>query len=207
MDDDAAVLTALRAGDEEAFTALVEREQSAMLRVALCHCRNRAAAEEAVQDTWLAVLRGLARFEGRSSLRTWIFSILLNRAKTQGVREKRASSAAPLDDQEPAVDPGRFAPAGARWPGHWSHPPQSHGAGPERRVLDAELRGTIETAIQALPSAQRTVMSLRDIEGLPADVVCNALGLTETNQRVILHRARSRVRLAVERYLDGEPHA
>lgn len=204
---DADLVARLRAGDEAAFVALVERHHAAMLRMALVHCPRRDAAEEVVQETWLAVLEGLSSFEGRSSLSTWIFAILLHRAKTRGVRERRSVPATDLagggdDAPEPADD--RFLPAGHRWAGHWAEPPRRWSDAPDRSLLGAEARERVEAAIAALPGAQRQVITLRDVQGLGADEVCNVLGLTETNQRVLLHRARAKVRRALERYFDGD---
>jgi RNA polymerase sigma-70 factor, ECF subfamily len=205
--DDARLVEALRAGDEEAFTGLARSLHASLLRVALVYVSSRAVAEEVVQETWLAVLTGIGRFEGRSSLKTWIFRILTNMAKTRAVREGRTLPFSALQDParvpEAAVDPDRFLDAGhARWPGHWSAAPQ---AWPEERLLGAETLGVLARAIDALPPSQRAVISLRDVEGWSADEVCNALELSETNQRVLLHRARSKVRRALERYLEESP--
>jgi RNA polymerase sigma-70 factor (ECF subfamily) len=204
-DAEQSLLAALRAGDEAAFVSLVERHHASMLRIAMAHCPRRDAAEEVVQETWLAVFEGVGRFEGRSSLRTWIFSILTNRAKTRGVRERRsvpASSIPGLEDG-PTVDPSRFAASGP-YVGHWTKPPRAWEDRPDDRVLADELSARIDVAIADLPPAQREVITLRDVEGLSSEDVCNVLGLSETNQRVILHRARARVRRALEAYFDGE---
>jgi RNA polymerase sigma-70 factor, ECF subfamily len=200
--NEARLLEALRAGDESAFTELARAYHASLLRVAQIYVSNRAVAEEVVQETWLAVLQGLDRFEGRSSLKTWIFSILTNRAKTRAVRERRTipfSALQPERVPEPALDPERFRdPDDPRWPGHWAVPPQ---AWPEDRLVAAETRDKLAGAIEALPGSQRAVISLRDLEGWSAEEVCNALGISETNQRVLLHRARSKVRKALEEYL------
>jgi RNA polymerase sigma-70 factor, ECF subfamily len=197
-------LDALRSGDEEAFKALVRRHQAAMVRVAQIYVSRRDIAEEVVQEAWLGALRGLDRFEGRSSLKTWLFRIVTNLAKTRAVREGRtipfSALRSPESVPEPAVDPERFrAPEDPRWPGHWASKPMEW---PERRLLEQESLARIEEAIEALPDSQRAVISLRDVEGWSSDEVCNALELSETNQRVLLHRARSKVRRALERYLD-----
>jgi RNA polymerase sigma-70 factor (ECF subfamily) len=201
---DARLVRALREGDEAAFTALAREHHGSLLRVAQIYVSSRAVAEEVVQETWIAVLDGLDRFEGRSSLKTWIFSILTNKAKTRAQREGRtlpfSALRRPDGVPEPAVEADRFRPPDdPAWPGHWSAPPQEWDA-PAERLLGAEVRELVAAAIERLPPAQRTVISLRDVEGWSADEVCNALDLTETNQRVLLHRARSKVRRALEDY-------
>lgn len=208
--DELRLVEALRRGDEAAFATLIEHYHTPLLRLATIYVSSRAVAEEVVQETWLGVLQGLARFEGRSSLKTWIFRILTNRAKTRGEREGRSIPFAALEGLdaepgEPAVDPARFLPPDhERWPGHWVSFPQSWDDVPERRLLSQETRAQIATAIEALPPHQRTVISLRDVEGWSADEVCSVLSISESNQRVLLHRARSKVRQALERYLsDG----
>ncbi len=202
------LLTRLRAGDAEAFAVLVDRWTPSMLRVARMHVATQAIAEEVVQDTWLAVLRGLDRFEERSSLRTWVFRILMNQAKTRGVREKRTVPFASLAGEEAgeefsAVDASRFRADGERAPGHWASPPPRWDEQPEERLESRETIEAIRRAIDALPPAQRTVITLRDIEGWDAAEVCDALDITEGNQRVLLHRARSRVRQALEQELTA----
>jgi RNA polymerase sigma-70 factor (ECF subfamily) len=200
--DETKFVEALRAGDEEAFRALVRMYNSSLLRVARIYVPTQALAEEVVAETWLAVLEGIDRFEGRSSLKTWIFRILTNRAKTRAVRERRTlplSAFEPERIQEPALDADRFRGwDDPRWPGHWAVPPEPW---PEDRLLATETREKLAQAIEALPGTQRAVISLRDLEGWSAEEVCNALGLSETNQRVLLHRARSKVRKALEDYL------
>ena len=202
--DDAQLVEALRAGDEQAFAALTREYHAALLRVALMYVTSRAVAEEVVQETWLAVLKGIDRFEGRSSLKTWIFRILTNIAKTRAQREGRTLPFSALQQPaavpEPAVEADRFLPPDhERWPGHWASKPV---AWPEDRLLAAETRDRIEAAIETLPPTQRAVISLRDVEGWSAEETCNALGVSETNQRVLLHRARSKVRAALEEYLS-----
>jgi RNA polymerase sigma-70 factor, ECF subfamily len=182
---------------------LVDKYGPSMLRIALLYVPTRAVAEEVVQETWLGVLTGLERFEGRSTLKTWLFRILTNKAKTRGMREGRtlpfSALAADGDEDETAVDIDRFLGPGSRHPGGWAAAPRGV---PEERLLAAEARTRIEEAIAALPPNQRAVIALRDVEGLSAEEACNVLGLSETNQRVLLHRARSKVRAAFERYLE-----
>jgi RNA polymerase sigma-70 factor (ECF subfamily) len=202
-------LEALRSGDEAAFMALVERYNASLLRVAQIWVSSRSVAEEVVQETWLAVLKGIDRFEGRSSLKTWIFRILANTAKTRAVREGRTIPLSALENPglvpEPAVSPDRFRdPADASWPGHWASHPSAWDELPEKRLETLETRKRLEEAIEALPGTQRAVISLRDIEGWGSEEVCNALGLSETNQRVLLHRGRSKVRQALEEYLQED---
>jgi RNA polymerase sigma-70 factor, ECF subfamily len=203
--DDPALLAALRNGDEAAFASLLDRYGSAMLRIAMIYVPSRVVAEEVVQETWLGVLQGLHRFEARSSLKTWIFRILTNRAKTRGERERRSVPFSAFEDTdsdsfEPAVAPDRFLPAEhERWPGHWATPPRSWD-NLEQHLLAQETRACIDAAIRALPANQRSVISLRDVEGLPADEVCGILDISDSNQRVLLHRARSRIRAALEQY-------
>jgi RNA polymerase sigma-70 factor (ECF subfamily) len=199
------LLERLRAGDEAAFMELVDRHGPLMLRIALMHVSSRAVAEEVVQEAWLGVLQGLARFEGRSSLKTWIMRIVANRARTRGEREKRTvplSSLAPDDDAEPAVDPGRFRPMDdPQYPGAWTAPPQSWARLPEERLIAGETLQQVRAAIRRLPPRQQEVILLRDVEGWEADEVCETLDLSLGNQRVLLHRARSKVRGDLERYL------
>jgi RNA polymerase sigma-70 factor, ECF subfamily len=198
--DEREQLAALRAGDERAFAALVDLHGAAMLRVARLYVRDRAAAEEAVQEAWLGVLRGIERFESRASLRTWLLRIVANVARTKGVREARSVPFSSLGDDGPSVPAERFGGPEDRWAGHWVSPPEEWGR-PEQELLSAETRSRLAAAIAALPDAQRRVISLRDVEGWSADEVCNVLGLSETNQRVLLHRARTKVREALDEYL------
>jgi RNA polymerase sigma-70 factor (ECF subfamily) len=200
--DEQAVVAALRAGDEAAFTELVRRHHGSMLRVALLYVSTRDTAAEVVQETWLGVLRGLDRFEGRSSLRTWIFRILTNTAKTRGVRDRRTVPFSALGDEPDTAIDEWFMPADhPEWPGHWAVLPEPW---PEDRLLGAEIRERLDRAIDALPASQRAVITLRDVEGLGSAEVCNVLELTETNQRVLLHRARTRVRRELADYLGEE---
>lgn len=201
------LVASLRAGDEQAFTALVERYHAPMVRFAAAYVPSRAIAEEVVQETWMGVLDGLDRFEGRSSLKTWIFRILTYKALTRGGREHRTIPFSALfdparDEGEPAVEPERFRSAGPQYPGHWADPPKRWEGAPEERLLSRETLSLVGKAIDALPPSQREVILLRDVEGWTSPEVCNVLGITETNQRVLLHRARSKVRRDLERYLD-----
>jgi RNA polymerase sigma-70 factor (ECF subfamily) len=201
------LLERLRAGDEMAFGALVDAYTPSLLRVARGFVPTAAVAEEVVQETWLGVLRGLPAFEGRSSLRTWIFRILVNRARTRGARERRTVPFASLAADEAAgdfhaVDPERFLPADhERWPRHWAAPPPRWDELPDDAASHAETLGVVRAAIDRLPPGQRMVIMLRDMVGCDAQEVCDALGLTDANQRVLLHRGRSRVRAALEEHL------
>jgi RNA polymerase sigma-70 factor (ECF subfamily) len=193
--DESALLAALRAGDERAFMALVEEYTPGMRRLALTFVRTPALADDVVQEAWLGVLKGLDGFEGRSSLKTWIYRIVANVARTRAVREARSTPFSSFaTDDEPSVDPDRFVADGA-----WASPPE-----PWRAVLDTEARAVIEGAIAALPDQQRQVIELRDVQGWSSAEVCNVLDLSETNQRVLLHRARSKVRAALEEYLGED---
>ncbi|TMB29274.1 MAG: sigma-70 family RNA polymerase sigma factor [Deltaproteobacteria bacterium] len=203
--EDARILDALRAGDEKAFLALVQSLNGPMLRVASLYVSSRGVAEEVVQEAWVGVLSGLPRFEGRSSLRRWIFGILANCAKSRGAREARStpfSDMGPRDDEdEPAVDPSRFLPPDhPRWPGHWSAPPT---AWADEQVLNKESLAVVEVAIAQLPMNQREVITLRDVLGWNSAEVCESLGLSEGNQRVLLHRARSKVRGVLEKHFGA----
>ncbi len=200
---EAQLLDALRAGDEAAFAELVRAYQLSLVRVARIYVSTQATAEEVAQETWLGVLNGLDRFEGRSSLRTWIFRILTNIAKTRAQRDGRTLPFSALQDPgrvpEAALDADRFLdPEHPRVPGHWAVRPEPW---PEDALVSAETQARLAEAIEALPAAQRAVISLRDIEGWDPAEVCNALEISETNQRVLLHRARSKVRRALENYL------
>jgi RNA polymerase sigma-70 factor (ECF subfamily) len=201
---DARLVEGLRAGDEAAFAALMREYGGGMLRVAQMYVSSRAVAEEVVQEAWLGVLRGIGRFEGRSSLKTWLFRIVANTAKTRAVREARSIPFSALGDEsegEPAVDADRFLGSGERFPGHWGVPPQNWAGAPEGRLLAQETMDVIEREIERLPPTQRAVITMRDVQGFTSEEVCNALDLTETNQRVLLHRARSKVRSALEEYM------
>ena len=202
------LLAALRGGDEAAFGQLVRRYHASMVRLAMAYVPSRAVAEEVAQDTWLAVLQQLDRFEARSTLRTWIFHILVNQAKTRGARERRSVpfSAIP-DPREPserAVPPERFLDDDHRWAGHWAQPPQTWRELPEEWLLSGEFAAQLRRALDALPASQRAVVVLRDVQGLSSAEVCDLLGVTEGNQRVLLHRGRSRVRAGLESYVERE---
>jgi RNA polymerase sigma-70 factor, ECF subfamily len=203
VDEDAQLIEGLRAGEEAAFAELLQKYGAGMLRVAQMFAPSRAVAEEVVQEAWLGVLKGIDRFEGRSSLKTWLFRIVSNIAKTRGVREARSVpfSALADDQDDAAVAQERFLGDGERFPGHWAVPPSSWAGVPEARLLSAETMDVIRRELGRLPPTQRAVLELRDVEGLSAEEVCNALDLTETNGRVLLHRARARVRAALEEYL------
>jgi RNA polymerase sigma-70 factor, ECF subfamily len=195
---DGEIVRALRQGNESVFAELVDAWSPGLMRMALMYVRDRTVAEDVVQDTWIAVLRGIDRFEGRSSLKTWVYRILINTAKTRGQREARSipfSAAASAD--EPSVDPDRFLESGG-WrigPGEWTSP--------EDELLQGETRDEILAAIDTLPDSQRAVITMRDIEGLPSEEVAETLGISGGNQRVLLHRARSKVRAALERRLTA----
>jgi RNA polymerase sigma-70 factor, ECF subfamily len=203
--DETELVARLRAGDEHAFETLVTRHYGTMMAVAQTYVKSRAVAEEVVQEAWLGVLQSLDRFEARSSLKTWILAILVNKAKTRGMREARSvpfASLAPEHD-EPAVEPERFRGPQDAFPGHWRAYPGDWGAAPEVVLEDRETLGVALRAIAALPLAQQTVIRMRDVEGYSSDEVCAALEVSVANQRVLLHRARSRVRAALEAHLDG----
>jgi RNA polymerase sigma-70 factor (ECF subfamily) len=201
--DEAELLARLRAGDERAFEELVMRHHRTMLAVAQMYVSTRAVAEEVVQEAWLGVLKGIDRFEGRSSLRTWILRILVNTAKTRGAREARStpySSLVPAGD-EPSVDPERFRGPSDPYPGHWSAPPEDW---PEEALMGRETLQVVADAIAALPPAQRAVISMRDLQGYEPEEVSAVLEITDGNQRVLLHRARSKVRAALEEHVGGK---
>jgi len=200
------LVAALRAGDEQAFRELYRRKHGTLKRIARGFVASDAVAEEVVQETWLAVVNGIDRFQARSSLDTWISSILVNQARKHGVRERRSvpfGSVASREEDGPSVDPDRFEGDDGAWPGHWATPPRPwyH---PERRLLSLEAREQLKRALAQLPDRQRLVVGLRDIEGCSAEEACALLELSEENQRVLLHRGRSRLRAALDEYLEGE---
>jgi RNA polymerase sigma-70 factor (ECF subfamily) len=204
---DDALVAALRRGDESAFGGLVRAHHAALVRLARASVSSEAVAEEVAQETWLAVIEGIRRFEGRSSLKTWIFTILVNKARTRGVRDKRVvpmSSLGGQADDAPAVDPDRFVREGQRWGGHWSQPPAPWTQGPADRLIARETMDVAASAIARLPARQRTVITLRDVDGFTPQETCALLELSEGNQRVLLHRARSQVRSALEVHLGLE---
>jgi RNA polymerase sigma-70 factor (ECF subfamily) len=194
-DEDGELLARMRAGEEQAFVTLVARHHTAMLRLAGSYVRSPAIAEEVVQDTWIGVLRGLDGFAGRSSFRTWLFRILVNRATSTGVREQRSVA---VGDIGPVVDRSRFDASGA-----WMSPPQHWIEDSEERMLAQGLTGQIQQALDALPARQREVVVLRDVDGLSGQEVCDTLEISEANQRVLLHRGRSHLRQALEDELGG----
>ena len=204
-DPDAELLARLRAGDEAAFLELVRKYGPVMQRVALTYVRSPSVAEEVVQDAWIGVLRSLHRFQGRSTLRTWLLRILANRARTRGVREARCvpfASLAREGEDEPSLAPERFQGPEGRFPGGWAAFPTDWDTIPEQHLLAQETLAHVDAAIRELPGRQQEVMVLRDIEGWTPEEVCEALDLSAGNQRVLLHRARSRVRSALESYLE-----
>jgi RNA polymerase sigma-70 factor (ECF subfamily) len=202
-----AFIERLRRGDEGAFEELVNRQHSTLLRMAMGYVADREVAEEVVQDTWMAVIEGLNRFEGRSSLRTWICGILIHKAKDRGVREKRHTTFSDFEsydaDNEETVDPSRFQQSG-EWAGHWAFPPQPwDDQTPEKLLASQQAVNAMQRALEALPAILKEVLILRDVEGVEAQEVCEMLKITETNLYVRLHRARERVRAAVEIYLEN----
>jgi RNA polymerase sigma-70 factor (ECF subfamily) len=203
--DDQRVIEGLRAGDERVFAELVDRYHASLIRVAMRYVPSRAVAEEVVQETWIAVIEGIDRFEGRSTLKTWLYRILIYRARARGERERRTVpfSALEGDDDAPSVPMERFRGSDALWAGHWATPPQRWDGETEARLLAGETEAVLNDAIALLPAAQREVITLRDLAQFTATEVCDLLGLTDANQRVLLHRGRSRVRMALEQYLDA----
>jgi RNA polymerase sigma-70 factor (ECF subfamily) len=201
------LLARLRSGDEGAFDELVNQQHGTLIRMAMGYVADRDVAEEVVQDTWMTVVGSLNRFEGRSSLRTWVCGILIHKAKDRGVREKRHTTFSAFesydDDHEEAVDPSRFQQMG-EWAGHWAFPPQPwNNQTPEKLLASQQAVDAMQRAIKALPATLREVLILRDVEGVEAKEACERLNITETNLYVRLHRARERVRAAVETYLEG----
>jgi RNA polymerase sigma-70 factor, ECF subfamily len=203
--EDEQVVASLRAGDERAFRELYRRHYPAMKRVARAYVESDAVAEEIIQETWVGILTGIERFQGRSAIGTWMFSILINQAKTHGTRERRAlpfSSITPAGGDERAVDADRFQSEDEAWPGHWATPPRPW-QNPDRRALSLETRERLKKALAELPHRQRLIVALRDVDGLSSGEICSLLGLSRENERVLLHRARSRLRAALEEYIDG----
>lgn len=203
------LVAALRRRDESAFTRLVTAHHRSLLRVARMYAGTEAVAEEVVQETWLGVLKGIDRFEGRCTIKTWIFQILVNRAKTRGEREGRmipfsAMFDAQAEPGEAAVDPSQFNENDLEWPGGWVTQPRDWGTTPEQSLLSREFRALVQAAIDMLPPNQKEVITLRDVQGWTSEEVCNILGVSETNQRVLLHRARSKVRQALDQYFAAK---
>jgi RNA polymerase sigma-70 factor (ECF subfamily) len=206
--DDALLVPALRNGDDAAFEWLLDRYDQSLRRVAMSYVSSRAVADEVVQETWMGVINGIDRFEGRASLKTWVFRILVNIARSRGVHEHRsipfaAATSALEDGAEPALDPDRFRPAGTAYAGHWMWYPSTWEQEPEGRIESSETLDVVRDAIRRLPPAQQEVITLRDVEGWTSSEICDALNISQTNQRVLLHRARSKVRAALERYFEG----
>src|SRR5919197_58744 len=201
--DERRLVCALRKGEEAAFAELIDRYQAPMLSLAQRYVRSRAVAQEVVQETWLSVLKGIDRFEERSSLKTWLFRILVNQAKSLGVRESRnvPFSALEGDSSEPSVEPERFLDANHdRWPGHWAAYPSSWSEIPEQRLLARETLDCVRDAIDGLPERQKIVVTMRDVEGWSPEEVCETLEISDANQRILLHRGRSKIRRELERY-------
>jgi RNA polymerase sigma-70 factor, ECF subfamily len=189
-DPDIDLIGRLRAGDEDAFVALAEKYRPVMLSLALDYVPSRAVAEEVVQDTWIGVLRGIGRFEHRSTFRTWLFRIVINRAVSAATRERRS---VPVDDMEPVVSASRFDALG-----NWAVPPEPWAEQVEDRMMAAKMAARILAAIGELPPRQREVVTLRDVQGMNSAEVCSALDISEGNQRVLLHRGRSWLRQVIE---------
>lgn len=206
--DEPGLIQALQAGDERVFAAVVDWYSGSLLRLAMSYVPSRAVAEEVVQETWMGVLEGINRFESRSSFKTWLFRILTNRAKTRGIRESRYESfglsvSSPDAEGGPSLEDSLFVAEGSG-KGHWVDPPQAWEPDtPERALLSKECLSAIEKAIENLPATQRQVITLRDIEGVSSEEVCNILEISETNQRVLLHRARTKVRRELAPYVQG----
>ena len=208
---DTALVARLRSGDAEAFAEIVRTWSPMMLQAARSYVSTDASAQEVVQEAWLAMIRGLDRFEGRSSLRTWLLAILANIGRSRGVREARTlplSSLAPYEDDRPVVDPDRFRGPDDKWPRNWTPlgKPRPWPRSPEEEIMAAESRTQLEHGLAELPERQRTVVALRDIHGLSSEEVSALLGLSAGNQRVLLHRARSRLRGLLElHFAAGDP--
>ena len=205
--DDSELIAALKRGDEAAFVSLVERYQRPLLRLAVVYCGSADVAEEIVQDAWLGVIQGIDRFEERASFKTWLFHILVNRARTRAKRERRGVSFSSLSGEakapgEPAVPPERFRGPDDKWPNNWALPPQAWGGASDARLLADETLDLVKRAIDQLSSAQQQVITLRDVEGWTAEDVCNVLAISETNERVLLHRARSHLRATLESHFN-----
>jgi RNA polymerase sigma-70 factor (ECF subfamily) len=199
---ESALVAALRAGDEDAFAVLVDRYHASMMRVARAYVATNETAEDVVQDAWIGVVRGLSRFEARSSLKTWMFRIVINKAMTQGGKDARSVPFSSLGPDEPAMDPSCFRDSG-RWQGWWVSP-DVVGHLPERLLLSKEARAKIDAVIATLPANQRVVVTLRDIQGMTAQETCDVLGVSEANQRVLLHRARAKLRTALDAYIRDD---
>ena len=208
-DDDGVLVPALCLGDAAAFEWMVDRYHGSLRRLALNYVATGAIADEVVQETWLALIQGIDRFERRSTLKTWLYRVLMNKARTRGVREQRTRPFSSLDGDDLTLsgfDPDRFRPADdPEWPGHWAAPPTPWQEQPDRRLDAIDTLDRVREAVADLPPNQRQVLALRDIDGWTSEEVCNVLGLSQTNQRVLLHRARAKVRLALDPALGGAP--
>jgi RNA polymerase sigma-70 factor, ECF subfamily len=200
---DVDLVDALRAGDEHVFADLVDRHSPAMLAVARTHVGSREVAEDVVQDTWLALLKGIDGFEGRSSLRTWLFRVLINIAKTRGVREKRSVPIDLISADGPTVSADRFRPVTDQYPRNWAYPPRAWTESPERSLLSSETLDLVRRELDRLPEQQRLVVALRDVDGYDSVEVCALLDVTAANQRVLLHRGRARIRHALADYFEA----
>jgi RNA polymerase sigma-70 factor, ECF subfamily len=203
VDNEAALVAALRSCDETAFAQLIDQHGAAMLRVARGYVPNREIAEEVVQETWIALLKGIEKFEGRSTLRTWLFTVLINIAKAHGIRERRDGDAAIAAYTGGTVDPARFRDSDDRWPGHWkeSEVPAPFPDTPEGSLIGDELIAVARRELDNLPERQRVVVTLRDLLGFDSGEVCELLDISVANQRVLLHRGRAAVRQVLEIYL------
>ncbi|MCW4352925.1 sigma-70 family RNA polymerase sigma factor [Hoyosella sp. YIM 151337] len=198
------LVEALRNGDEQAFAALVDELTPMMLKVARGYVANREAAEEVVQETWIALLKGIHAFQHRALLRTWLFRVLVNIAKTRGAKDQRYRAVS-FDENSPlpAVDPARFQDPEEPWPGHWRSTPKAWDESPEHSLLASEIREVTQQELDRLPEAQRDVVTLRDVMGYEASEVCEMLAISAANQRVLLHRGRARIRQALEQYMGA----
>jgi RNA polymerase sigma-70 factor (ECF subfamily) len=206
-EQESALVAALRSGDEAAFATLVDQYTPSMLRVARGYVPSHEIAEEVVQETWIALVKGIAKFEGRSSLRTWLFAVMINIAKARGIRERRDTDAAIAAFTGGTVDPARFRAGDDPWPGHWkdNDEPSPFPDTPEGSVLGDELVAVARRALDELPERQKMVVTLRDMLGFDSDEVCELLDISVANQRVLLHRGRAVVRRALEAYLGDSP--
>lgn len=203
VEDESALIEALRNRDEAAFASLVDKHTPALLRVAQGYVPSREIAEEVVQETWIALVKGIDRFEGRSSLRTWLFTVMINIAKARGVRERRDVDTAITAFTGGTVDPARFRDSDDPYPAHWKpdEKPSAFPDTPEGSVLSSELITVASAELNKLPERQRTVVTLRDMLGFDSNEVCELLGISAANQRVLLHRGRAVVRQALETYV------